>query len=285
MHNENKVPLIRLAKRDMMEPWKVWCIRLASIVLALLLGGLVMMIALPDGATPIDGYATIITGALGKKTAIRQTVKLAVRDAVLAYADVHCTAQDKPAALRWAAENLPALELTARAVLARRGIFSTVTVQLVEMYFDTTRYSTGILPAGRYQALRIDLGGNARHGKNWWCVLYPGLCRSACGTYALPEENDLVCGSYVVRFKCVEWWQRVTASREDKVLVETASPSQARSKDGEGKNAMAHLPTALHTLSWKECDHNGDPRLLFVDPKGLLRPGRSPGADLAERRA
>ena len=78
MHNENKVPLIRLAKRDMMEPWKVWCIRLASIVLALLLGGLVMAIALPDGATPIDGYATIITGALGKKTAIRQTVKLAV---------------------------------------------------------------------------------------------------------------------------------------------------------------------------------------------------------------
>ena len=78
MHNENKVPLIRLAKRNMMEPWKVWCIRLASIVLALLLGGLVMMIALPDGATPIDGYATIITGALGKKTAIRQTVKLAV---------------------------------------------------------------------------------------------------------------------------------------------------------------------------------------------------------------
>ena len=103
-----------------------------------------------------------------------QTVKLAVRDAVLAYADARCTAQDKPAALRWAAENLPALELTARAVLARRGIFSTVTVQLVEMYFDTTRYSTGILPAGRYQALRIDLGGNARHGKKLVVRALPG---------------------------------------------------------------------------------------------------------------
>ena len=171
-----------------------------------------------------------------------QTTKLAVRDAILAYTDAHCTAQDKPAALRWAAESLPALELTARAVLAGRGIFSTVTVQLVEMYFDTTRYSAGILPAGRYQALRIDLGGNARHGKNWWCVLYPGLCRSACGTYALPEENDLVCGGYVVRFKCVEWWQRVTASREDQVLVETASPSQARSKDGEGKKRYGTPP-------------------------------------------
>ena len=139
------------------------------------------------------GQAQLDTGALLCADTLRfhiradsdspadQTAKLAVRDAILAYADAHCTAQDKPAALRWAAENLPALELTARAVLARRGIFSTVTVQLVEMYFDTTRYSTGILPAGRYQALRIDLGGNARHGKNWWCVLYPGLCRSACG--------------------------------------------------------------------------------------------------------
>lgn len=200
------------------------------------------------------GQAQLDTGALLCADTLRfhiradsdspadQTVKLAVRDAVLAYADAHCTAQDKPAALRWAAESLPALELTARAVLARRGIFSTVTVQLVEMYFDTTRYSTGILPAGRYQALRIDLGGNARHGKNWWCVLYPGLCRSACGTYALPEENDLVCGGYVVRFKCVEWWQRVTASREDQVLVETASPSQARSKDGEGKKRYGTPP-------------------------------------------
>ena len=111
--------------------------------------------------------------------------------AAMTMSSVGRSAQSIVVEVRWAAENLPALELTALAVLARRGIFSTVTVQLVEMYFDTTRYSTGILPAGRYQALRIDLGGNARHGKNWWCVLYPGLCRSACGTYALPEENDL----------------------------------------------------------------------------------------------
>ena len=168
-----------------------------------------------------------------------QTVKLAVRDAVLAYADARCTAQDKPAALRWAAENLPALELTARAVLARRGIFSTVTVQLVEMYFDTTRYSTGILPAGRYLALRIDLGGNARHGKNWWCVLYPGLCRSACGTYALPEENDLVCGSYVVRFKCVEWWQRVTAKTERAKTLWHTSPQRCIRCRGRSVTTMA----------------------------------------------
>ena len=197
------------------------------------LGCAVLSLALLLSALPAAlrwGQAQLDTGALLCADTLRfhiradsdspadQTAKLAVRDAVLAYADVHCTAQDKPAALRWAAENLPALELTARAVLAGRGIFSTVTVQLVEMYFDTTRYSTGILPAGRYQALRIDIGA-APYGRNWWCVLYPGLCRTACGGYAAPAENDLVCGRYLLRFKCVEWWQKHTARREDVILL------------------------------------------------------------------
>lgn len=68
------------------------------------------------------GQAQLDTGALLCADTLRfhiradsdspadQTVKLAVRDAVLAYADARCTAQDKPAALRWTAENLPALE-------------------------------------------------------------------------------------------------------------------------------------------------------------------------------
>ena len=197
------------------------------------LGCAVLSLALLLSALPAAlrwGQAQLDTGALLCADTLRfhiradsdspadQTVKLAVRDAVLAYADARCTAQDKPAALRWAAENLPALELTARAVLARRGIFSTVTVQLVEMYFDTTRYSTGILPAGRYDAVRLDIG-TRRAGRNWWCVLYPSLCRSACGGYDTPAENDLVCGEYIVRFRFVEWWDGLTAPREDVVLA------------------------------------------------------------------
>ena len=168
-----------------------------------------------------------------------QSAKLHVRDAVLAYLDAACPAESKPDALCWAARHLFELQLTARHALAELNIRAPVRVQLVNMYFDTRRYASGILPAGRYDALRIQIG--AGNGRNWWCVLYPGLCRSACGTYALPEENDLVCGSYVVRFKCVEWWQRMTASREDKVLVET-SPSSLRdatSPSRRGKSTAA----------------------------------------------
>ena len=50
-------------------------------------------------------------------------------------------------------------------------------------------------------------------------MLYPGLCRSACGGYARPAENDLVCGEYILRLRLVEWVQQRTARREDVVLV------------------------------------------------------------------
>ena len=72
---EKKMPLIRLAKRDSMDPRKVWAIRLGSILIALLLGSLVILIT---GNNPFTAYGTMISGALGKKTAIRQTIKLAV---------------------------------------------------------------------------------------------------------------------------------------------------------------------------------------------------------------
>ncbi len=148
-----------------------------------------------------------------------QSVKLYIRDAILAYTDRFCTATDKPTALHWAVQNLPQLQLIAQQTLAELGLHTPVRVRLVNMYFDTTRYRTSLLPAGQYDAVRIELGDENHYGKNWWCVLYPGLCRSVCGGYALPEENDLVCGEYIVRFKLVELWQRVTADRKDTVLV------------------------------------------------------------------
>lgn len=73
MHIEHNVPLIRLAKRDGMAGTKVWAIRAAAFLLALAAGALVMLIA---GANPLAAYGTILSGALGKPTAFRQTVKL-----------------------------------------------------------------------------------------------------------------------------------------------------------------------------------------------------------------
>ena len=153
----------------------------------------------------------------GSDSVADQSAKLHVRDAVLAYLDAACPAETKADALTWAAQHLFELQLTARHALAKLGVRAPVRVQLVNMYFPTRRYGSGTLPAGRYDAVRIELGTGA--GRNWWCVLYPGLCRAACGGYALPAEKDLVCGEYILRFKVVEWVQQRTARREDVVLV------------------------------------------------------------------
>ena len=74
MH-EQKTPLIRLAKRDAMPRQQVWCIRALSFVAAILLGGVIFLVL---GHNPASAYGTILTGSLGKPTAVRQTVKIAV---------------------------------------------------------------------------------------------------------------------------------------------------------------------------------------------------------------
>ena len=147
-----------------------------------------------------------------------QSAKLRVRDAVLACLDAACPAGNQTDARSWAARNLFTLQLAAWHALARCGVNAPVQVQLVNMYFPARQYTGGCLPAGRYDAVRITIGSGS--GQNWWCVLYPGLCRAACGGYALPEENDLVCGDYILRLRFVDWWNRHTASRTTRVLAE-----------------------------------------------------------------
>ena len=108
-----------------------------------------------------------------------QSAKLQVRDAVLACLDAACPAGNQTDARSWAARNLFTLQLAARHALARCGVNAPVQVQLVNMYFPARQYTGGCLPAGRYDAVRITIGSGS--GQNWWCVLYPGLCRAACG--------------------------------------------------------------------------------------------------------
>ena len=72
---EQKTPLIRLAKRGVMPRGKVWAIRGASFIAAILIGAVLFLCL---GHSPLEAYGTILSGSLGKATAIRQTVKLAI---------------------------------------------------------------------------------------------------------------------------------------------------------------------------------------------------------------
>ena len=75
MHNEAKTPLIRLAKREGIRPTSTWLIRIASILVALILGSFIIMIT---GVNPIEAYGTMIKGSLGSKVYLQQTIKIAI---------------------------------------------------------------------------------------------------------------------------------------------------------------------------------------------------------------
>ncbi len=70
-----KAPLIRLAKKDAMDPKKAWAIRIGSILFALILGCIPILIT---GNNPIAAYGVIIKGSLGTSFYLKQTIKLAI---------------------------------------------------------------------------------------------------------------------------------------------------------------------------------------------------------------
>ena len=70
-----KEPLIRLAKRDDIGTAKAWAIRIASILVALILfGGLILGV----GFSPASVYAAMVNGALGSSLNIQQTIKIMI---------------------------------------------------------------------------------------------------------------------------------------------------------------------------------------------------------------
>ena len=66
-----------------------------------------------------------------------------------------------------------------------------VSVSLEKDWFPSITYGDCTFPAGIYDTLRITIGES--QGKNWWCVLYPGLCFSnAVKPVATTEDKTLL---------------------------------------------------------------------------------------------
>lgn len=70
----NKAPLFRISKRENISNGKIWLIRISAFILAILIGGMLFALL---GKNPLACYGTIISGSLGKKTGIRQVIKIA----------------------------------------------------------------------------------------------------------------------------------------------------------------------------------------------------------------
>ena len=62
----------------------------------------------------------------------------------------------------------------ATEVIASNGATYPVDLQIGMFDFPIKSYGSLVLPAGKYEAVRVLIGQG--EGKNWWCVLFPPLC-------------------------------------------------------------------------------------------------------------
>lgn len=104
-----------------------------------------------------------------------QRLKYQVRDAVIAHIQGQMNElENKNDAKNYVEENLRELESIANKVIASNGMSDTARASFGKFPFPTKQYGNFMLPAGFYDAVKIDIGD--AEGKNWWCVMFPPLC-------------------------------------------------------------------------------------------------------------
>lgn len=120
-----------------------------------------------------------------------QTLKLAVRDAILAGTEELFTApRTKEEAEALAGSHLGEIEAIAQDEIARQGYNYDVSARVVNRFFDTRHYDGFTMPAGRYDAVQVEIGSG--DGKNWWCVMFPPMCIPAASEHTdLPVEEQI----------------------------------------------------------------------------------------------
>jgi stage II sporulation protein R len=158
-----------------------------------------------------------------------QALKLKVRDGVLyAHFDELSQSESADETKTYVAEHLDVIKDTAESVIRAQGYDYSVNVMVANDYFPTANYGDITLPAGVYDALRVEIG--SAEGKNWWCVMFPPLCfvdvtksatipdeekthiknNTSDTEYALlsdeTREKDVVVS---IKFKIIEWWQGI----------------------------------------------------------------------------
>jgi len=119
-----------------------------------------------------------------------QKLKLKVKDTIVkTYGNVFAKAKTKAQAQQYIEQNTDKMKETALKVIRQEGYNYSVDVYLTKCMFPTKVYNDMTFPAGKYDALRIDIGKAG--GKNWWCVMYPPLC-FVDKTYSIVPEQSKV---------------------------------------------------------------------------------------------
>ena len=117
-----------------------------------------------------------------------QNLKYKVRDAVLEYMNnlaSNCSSKDE--VIKLANEHQNEFYKIAKQVIQENGYNYDVNIRIGNFEFPTKTYGDISLPAGNYDALRIEIG--EAKGQNWWCVMFPPLCFVDVSSGVVPDES------------------------------------------------------------------------------------------------
>lgn len=104
-----------------------------------------------------------------------QSLKLKVRDSLINYMNNICSdCSSKQEAINLAKEHQNEFQKIAEQTIIENGYNYSVNININNFYFPTKNYGDISLPAGYYDALRVEIG--EAKGENWWCVMFPSLC-------------------------------------------------------------------------------------------------------------
>ncbi len=120
-----------------------------------------------------------------------QDLKYKVRDNLLKYMNKICkNCTSKEDAISLVEKNKDIFKQIALDTISNEGFSYDVNINIGNFEFPTKNYGDISLPAGLYDALRVEIG--EAKGQNWWCVMFPPLCFVDISSGVVPEESKEV---------------------------------------------------------------------------------------------
>lgn len=117
-----------------------------------------------------------------------QSLKYKVRDNLLKYMNNICSdCSSKQEAINLVTEHQEEFKHVALDTIKKEGYSYNVKINIGNFEFPTKQYGDISLPAGYYDALRVEIG--EAKGRNWWCVMFPSLCFIDVSSGIVPEES------------------------------------------------------------------------------------------------
>lgn len=117
-----------------------------------------------------------------------QDLKYKVRDSLIKYMnDIYSNCKNKQEAIELVTRYQNEFKQIALDTIRNEGYNYDVTISIGNFEFPTKQYGDISLPAGYYDALRVEIG--EANGRNWWCVMFPPLCFVDITSGIVPEES------------------------------------------------------------------------------------------------